>query len=274
MSSDRSVAPGDVGHSTVEDAYFQAWGKAGGAGRVRRAGLLHGDVRRMIELQIQRTHPELSDGEVQRRTAKRMYLSDDAVQPLLDRTQGEPVHGEGLSETMERIARILEDLAIPFHFTGGIAASYYGDPRLTQDLDLVIQLTVEQPETRALFDRLASGYVINEQAATAAIKCRGLFQAIDEKSMVKIDFHVGEKIPGELGRSRRYELFPGLVAPLVAKEDAILSKLMWIQQGSVKAGHDVRMMLKRPEELDRAVLHERAAMLGILDLLAAVETGG
>ncbi len=35
-----------------------------------------------------------------------------------------------------------------------------------------------------------------------AIEGRALFQAIDEASMLKIDFHVGEKIPGELGRSR------------------------------------------------------------------------
>ena len=40
----------------------------------------------------------------------------------------------------ERISRILEALGLRFHFTGGVAASYYGDPRFTQDLDLVIQL--------------------------------------------------------------------------------------------------------------------------------------
>ena len=60
-----------------------------------------------------------------------------------------------------------------------------------------------------LLNRLSSGYLINEQAALDAIKRNGLFQALDEASMVKIDFHVGEKIPGELGRSIAPRDFPG-----------------------------------------------------------------
>ena len=36
----------------VEDAYFQAWGKVGGAGRLRRAFSLYADIRRMLEFQI------------------------------------------------------------------------------------------------------------------------------------------------------------------------------------------------------------------------------
>ena len=174
-------------------------------------------------------------------------------------------------ETMERIMALLEEFGLSFHFTGGVAASFYGDPRFTQDLDLVIQLAVDQPETKALLNRLSSGYFIHEQAAMDAIKSRALFQAIDEVTLVKIDFHVGEKIPGELGRTQRREVVPGVVAPLVSKEDAILSKLLWMQLGSHKARHDLKMMLKRPEELDRTVLQERAAMLGLHELLAEIE---
>ena len=85
-----------------------------------------------------------------------------------------------------------------------------------------------------------------------AIERNGLFQAIDELSMIKIDFHVGEKIPGELSAAIVREIIPGLMAPLVSKEDAILSKLLWIQTGSHKSRHDVIEMLKRDEDLDRA----------------------
>jgi hypothetical protein len=179
--------------------------------------------------------------------------------------------GQGLPETMERISRILEGLRLRFHFTGGVAATYYGDPRLTQDLDLVIQLDPYQPETKALLSCLSSGYLVHEQAVMEAIRSKSLFQAVDEESMVKIDFHVGEKIPGELGRTTRGEIFPGVTVPLVSKEDAILSKLLWIQLGSHKARHDVKMMLKRPEELDREVLQQRATMLGVANLLAEID---
>ena len=163
-------------------------------------------------------------------------------------------------------------LGLKFHFTGGVASSYYGDPRLTQDLDIVIQLAVGRPETSALLDRLSAGYLIDKPDALAAIRRNGLFQAIDETSMIKIDFHVGGKIPGRAGaKLTRRSILPGLVAPLVCKEDAILSKLLWIKQGSHKSRHDVTMMLCRDEDLDRASLKQRAVTLGVGDLLAEIE---
>ena len=57
-----------------------------------------------------------------------------------------------------------------------------------------------------------------------------------------------------------------------SKEDAILSKLLWIPQGSGKSRHDVIEMLKRDEDLDRSCLRERAATLGLKLLLAEFES--
>jgi hypothetical protein len=273
MSREPSVNLRDREYSSIEDAYFQAWGKVGGAGRLRRTFSLFAEFWGMLEFQIRKAHPGISDREARRQTAKRMYFSDSAAQRLLDHWGGHAMERVDIQETLERIMAILGELGLRYHVTGGVAASFYGDPRFTQDLDLVIQLSAHRPETRALLNRLSSGYLIHEQAAREAIQSNGLFQAIDEASLVKIDFHVGEKIPGELERSKRREVVPGVMAPLVSKEDAILSKLLWIRLGSNKARHDVTMMLKRPEELDRAVLHERAATLGLGDLLTEFEEG-
>jgi hypothetical protein len=257
--------------SLVEEAYFRAWGKVGGVGRLRRTFSLFVNVRDMYELQIKREKPGLSDREVKWHTAKRMYISDDAAQGLLDHMGGQDVTEDGFPETVERVLAILSELGLKFHVTGGVVSSYYGDPRFTQGLDIVIQLIAGRPETKALLDRLALGYLIDEQTAMDAIRRNSIFQAIDEASMIKIDFHVGEKIPGELERSLYREIFPGVVAPLVSKEDAILSKLRWIQLGSHKSRHDVKVMLKRKEDLDLAVLRQRAVTLGLDVLLAEIE---
>ncbi|MGA2704846.1 MAG: nucleotidyl transferase AbiEii/AbiGii toxin family protein, partial [Isosphaeraceae bacterium] len=115
-----------------------------------------------------------------------------------------------LRESMERIKGILVELKIPFHFTGGIAVFYYGEPRFTQDLDLVIRLSAASPETEQLLGRLSEAYLIHTQTALQAIRERGLFQAIDQTTLVKIDFHVGEKIPGELDRTSQREFGAGL----------------------------------------------------------------
>jgi hypothetical protein len=122
-----------------------------------------------------------------------------------------------------------------------------------------------------LLNRLSSGYLIDLPAARDAIARKSLFQAIDERSMIKIDFHVGEKIPGELDRGAPREVVPGLMAPMVSQEDAILSKLIWIRMGSEKGRHDVIEMLKRDEDLDRIALRQRAAGLGLETLLVELD---
>jgi len=63
---------------------------------------------------------------------------------------------------------------------------------------------------------------------------------------MKADFHVGESVPGELERSREATLFEGLTVRLVSKEDAIISKLLWLQRGSAKSRNDVLGMLLDP----------------------------
>jgi hypothetical protein len=261
-----------MGLSLVEEAYFQAWGKAGGSGRVRRAFSLSAEIWKMLECRIRQQHPGLSDGEATWRAAKRMYFSDAATQLLLDPLQGQVMSIEvDFQQTTERVVHILSEVGVKFHLTGGIVAAYYGDPRSTQDVDIVVELALNRPETDDLLARLAPGYVLTKEVAKNAIEQRGLFQAIDRQSMIKIDFHVGEKIPGELSRSTRREISPGLVAPLVCKEDAILAKLVWIQLGSHRSRHDVTEMLRRDEDFDSAILKERAALLGLDGLLEEME---
>jgi hypothetical protein len=256
---------------TVEDVYHQYWGKVGGVGRLRRTFSLFARMRQMLALQVKNQNPGLTGAELTWRTAKRMYYSNAAILLLLDRVEQTRMTTDDFPETIERLLPILIELGLRFHFTGGIAASYYGDPRFTQDLNLVIDLANDRPETRMLLNRLCSGYFIDLPAAKDAIERNSLFQAIDEQSMIKIDFHVGEKISGELARGSAREISPGLMAPLVSKEDSILSKLIWIQQGSHKSRHDVIEMLKRDEDLDRDRLRERATTLGLQDLLAKLE---
>ena len=40
--------------------------------------------------------------------------------------------------TIDKAIRIFRRFGIRFHLTGGIASVYYGEPRLTQDVDIVI----------------------------------------------------------------------------------------------------------------------------------------
>jgi hypothetical protein len=178
---------------------------------------------------------------------------------------------EQFQECIGRICAILDGLEIPYHFTGGIAASYYGEPRLTQDIDLVLQLQTDRPETMALLEILASKYLVNRQTAVAAIRDCSLFQLLEQETAIKIDLHIGEKIPGELRRSTREEILPGVVVPLVCRVDAILSKLLWVKLGSGKSKRDAIQMLKATGDPDRSQLRQEALKLGVGKELSEVE---
>ena len=45
---------------------------------------------------------------------------------------------EAFSNTACKFVEIAHSLELPFHLTGGSISSAYGEPRLTQDIDIVI----------------------------------------------------------------------------------------------------------------------------------------
>lgn len=183
-----------------------------------------------------------------------------------------PAHDD-LTTSIRHIVELLDKLSLRFHCTGGLVASFYGEPRMTQDIDIVIQIGVG-PDTDRLIDLLAQDYIIDADSIRDGIRRSSLFQALDKRTYIKIDFHVGEAVPGELDRSRLREVLPGLTVPVVSKEDAILSKLLWVRKGSHKSRRDIVMMLKRQGALDCDYLDCAASSLGVkplLDELRAVD---
>ena len=146
---------------------------------------------------------------------------------------------EGFQPTLSKLVAVLDRFQIRFHLTGGITSVAYGEPRLTQDLDLVLDrdrvLTVQADFLSALSQ---AGFHFSEQMARRAIESRQMFQLLDIDQVIKLGLYIRCLIPGELDRSVPTELFPGVVVPIVARTDAALSKLIWIQHGSHRSRRD------------------------------------
>ena len=174
-----------------------------------------------------------------------------------------------LRRTVEILAAALSSLGIRFHVTGGLASSYYGEPRMTRDVDVVVRLGPS--EGRRLVEALAGEFLIGEAAVREAITNRGFFQALHSVTLVKADFHVGERVDGELDRSVLREVFEGVTVPMVSKEDAILSKLIWIREGSARSRNDVVGMLLDETEFDIGSVRSRAKSLACESILAELE---
>ena len=168
--------------------------------------------------------------------------------------------------TIGRVVRILRAQGVPFHLTGGLAAIFYGEPRVTQDIDLVVQLAYQQDSLNALHSALTPEFLIDPAAMEDAVKRKGLFQVLDKETFIKVDFHVGEAVPGELSRSCMVEIDEGFELPMVSREDAILSKLLWIKKGSSRSREDLTAMLRRQDPMNLEYIEHQAKSLSVAEI--------
>lgn len=169
-------------------------------------------------------------------------------------------------DVLKDVAERLESAGIKYMLTGSFALSYYAEPRMTRDLDLVVELGPSNAEAiAALF---TPDYYVSEDDVARAIRDHGMFNILHLKHLVKADLIVRK--PAEYRRhefERRQRVsFPGFPAWIVSKEDLILSKLIWsAPTGSELQLRDVRNLLA--SGADEAYLEEWAARLGVDGLL-------
>lgn len=175
---------------------------------------------------------------------------------------------EAFQQTLVKATDIFRQLGIRFHLTGGVAAVYYAEPRLTQDIDIVVDNT----QTLATLDHLlqrfeASGFLFHADSVRSAVSSRGMFQLLDAQESLKLDIYPRELIPGELDRSVEREVFEGATMPVASCADTVVSKLVWASKGSSKSRRDVRQMFRLASDEDRSLIEQFARRLDLGSLL-------
>ena len=116
--------------------------------------------------------------------------------------------------------------------TGSLASSTFGEPRASEDIDIVIAPTREQ-----LLELLRhfphDHYYALEQDALDALADRRMFNIIDFASGWKVDLIVKKARPfsdEEFGRRQEVEI-AGLRLLVASAEDTVISKLEWAREG-------------------------------------------
>ena len=178
---------------------------------------------------------------------------------------------EAFERTIGKFVAIAEAIDLPFHLTGGSISSAYGEPRLTQDIDIVVSPEVARHRVDDLVDHLASSdFLFTESAARQAVQAGSLFQLLDKSESLKLDIYPRELIPGELQRSQTLELFAGVFLPVVSRVDAAISKLIWIDKGSQRSRRDFRSIFSNCDERQQTDVRNQAAGLHLGELLGKV----
>jgi hypothetical protein len=171
------------------------------------------------------------------------------------------------AELLRYLAEVLETLGVEYMIGGSHAAMYYGEPRLTRDVDVIVELRLDDlPAFVARFP--PEDFYLDEQSAREAIAASGQFNIIHPTSGLKIDVYVNPDTPYDhtrLARRRRLPLVPGVEAYFARPEDVILYKLLYHRQG----GSDLHLrdvlgiMRVSRSELDEAYVTEWARRLGV-----------
>ena len=170
------------------------------------------------------------------------------------------------TDILRRVLGVLERTGIPYMLTGSFASSYHGNPRATQDIDVVISATPDQ--LRSLVQSLPRGeYYVDEGAALEAQRLQGQFNVLDLATGWKVDFIIRKARPfsrEEFDRRSVVE-YEGIPLAMATPEDVLLAKLEWAKLGaSERQIEDAAGILRiRQSVLDRGYLESWVRRLGL-----------
>lgn len=138
----------------------------------------------------------------------------------------------------------LDSATLQYMVTGSMAMALYGMPRMTRDIDIVIQLA--DSDADMLIDLFKEEYCLEAEGIRRSISSRKMFNIIHYEQVLKIDFVVKKDEPyrvEEFGRRRQIKV-DGQSIYVVSPEDLILSKLVWAKDSESELQHrDVQQLL-------------------------------
>jgi hypothetical protein len=178
----------------------------------------------------------------------------------------------GLRQAFHGIRCALEIAQVPFAIGGSWASTTHGEPRQTNDIDLVAALN---PHTLNVFlDSLGLDYYCDRETAQEALRLARPFNVIHRQLAFKFDLFPihDEHGSAELERTQ-YVVVAALddePVPIVSAEDIIIAKLGWYRDGgevSQQQWRDIVGVLRMEAgRIDDAYLDAWTRRLGLNDL--------
>jgi hypothetical protein len=172
---------------------------------------------------------------------------------------------EIFSEVLDKLGK----LAVPYMIAGSVAAIAYGEPRMTLDMDLVIDL--EPGKVKDFVASFGPEYYVDSGSIKEAIQSRGHFNIIQSEAGIKIDFYLlkdHEHSREEFKRKNQESFDENRTAIFSSPEDVILKKLEWYKMGeSQKHLDDIKGILKiSGDKLDMRYVEKWVLKIGVQDI--------
>jgi hypothetical protein len=174
----------------------------------------------------------------------------------------------GELEVLHAVVSRLEGARIPYMLSGSTALGAFATPRMTRDLDIVVQL--DDGDVERFVSLFAEDFYCDADAVRRSVASRGMVNLIHLEHVVKVDMIVRKDTPYrrlEFERRQRMAI-DGQDMWIVSPEDLILSKLHWAKvSGSAVQLGDVRDLVSTVTLLDWSYLEQWARELSVTTLL-------
>ena len=171
------------------------------------------------------------------------------------------------SELLDFLIEVFDRLDLGYLITGSVATSYYGEPRFTNDIDVVVELSGSR--IRAFCRAFpAENFYLSQDAVRSAVREQRQFNIIHPATGLKVDVFVLNESAFDRSRfdRRRLEaLEEGKSAWLASPEDVVLKKLVYFEEGgSEKHIRDILGVLKvQGPKIDFDYIHVWAGKLNL-----------
>lgn len=170
-------------------------------------------------------------------------------------------------EVLKIVTGRLNKADIRYMISGSIAANYYTVPRMTRDIDAVVELK------RADVDRFVSlfkdDFYIDAEMVEKEVMCQGMFNLIHNEYVIKIDFIICKDFEFQKTAFSRRKKILIEANPMwfTSAEDLILAKLLWAKDSRSETQlKDVRNILESVDNLDMKYVETWVEKLGLRDI--------
>ena len=167
-------------------------------------------------------------------------------------------------EVTKRVTRVLKRAEVPYMITGGLAANYYGCPRATYDLDLVVEL--DEAGVKRLIELASRArFKLHEKETLMLVKIGNRF-VMESWEKYRVDFWlVKTALDRKIFRRRRRAKVFGTQIWIITPEDLILQKL---RSARPRDFEDVQaILIRHADKLDENYLKQTAAELDLTHVL-------
>lgn len=180
------------------------------------------------------------------------------------------------SELLRYVVTTVEGLGLRYLVTGSVVTIFFGEPRFTNDIDIVVDLPLEQIE--AFCQAFPSSeFYVSEEAARGAVAGCGQFNIIHPASGLKVDVIIPSDTPfnrSRFARGTRVRPDEDYDASFASVEDVIIKKMEYYREGgSEKHLRDITGVLRiSGDRVDGTYIADWASRLGLASIWQTVLT--